>query len=214
MAALSLVSNAAAPPARASTPQEALDRLRAGNDNWVRGRARRPDASLPRREELARRQEPVAVVFTCIDSRVPPELVFDQGLGDLLVVRTAAHTHDSLVAGSLEYGPAELATRLLVVLGHQRCGAVSAAVQAFRSGDAPPGHLADVTEDLRPAYEEALGQGPAPEQLIEATVRAQTRQTVTRLRTDRLLRPLLAAGALEIVGGYYSLDTGAVAISR
>ncbi|GAA0655321.1 carbonic anhydrase [Kitasatospora atroaurantiaca] len=197
-----------------TTPQEALARLRAGNENWVANRSSHPDASPARRRDLATHQEPFAVVFSCIDSRVPPELVFDQGLGDLMVVRTAAHTHDGLVTGSLEYGPAELGTKLLVVLGHQRCGAVTAAVKSFRDGERLPGHLADIVRDLRAPYEEARRQGTPPEQLVEATIRAQTRQTVARLRSDRLLRPLVATGKLEVVGAYYSLDSGAVTFSN
>ncbi|MDH6132463.1 carbonic anhydrase [Kitasatospora sp. MAA4] len=194
---------------RPGSAGEALRRLRDGNGNWVGNRVRHPDASLPRRQDLAGGQAPFAVVFSCIDSRVPPELVFDQGLGDLLVVRTAAHTLDRLVAGSLEYGPAELATPLLVVLGHQRCGAVTAAVQAFRTGEPLPGHLADVAEDLRAPYE-AVAYEAAPQELVEAVVREQTRQVAARLRADRLLAPLVAQGRLLVQGAYYSLDTGAV----
>jgi len=196
--------------AEAGTPDQALARLRAGNANWVADRATHPDASAARRSELAGHQDPFAVVFSCIDSRVPPELVFDQGLGDLMVVRTAAHTDDALVAGSLEYGPAELGVPLLLVLGHQRCGAVTAAVKSFRDGERLPGHLADIARDLRRPYEEARALGTPADQLVEATVRAQTRQTVARLKADRLLRPLVAGGRLRVAGGYYSLDTGAV----
>ncbi|MET9612512.1 carbonic anhydrase [Kitasatospora indigofera] len=195
-------------------PGEALARLKAGNAAWVADRSAHPDASSARRRDLATHQEPFAVVFSCIDSRVPPELVFDQGLGDLMVIRTAAHTLDGLVTGSLEYGPAELGAPLLVVLGHQRCGAVTAAVKSFQEGARLPGHLADIARDLRAPYEEARRQGTAPEQLVEATIRAQTRQTVAGLRSDRLLRPLVAAGKLRVVGAYYSLDTGEVTFSE
>ncbi|WP_030274303.1 carbonic anhydrase [Streptomyces sp. NRRL B-24484] len=210
VAAFGLAANAAAPQAFAATPRAALERLRVGNENWVRGRSRHPDASLPRRAALVGGQDPFAVVFACIDSRVAPELVFDQGLGDLLVVRTAAHTCDPLVLGSLEYGPAELAARLVVVLGHQHCGAVTAAVRAFHDDDPLPGHLRDVADSLRPAYRDALKQHPDRDHLVEATTRAQTLRTAAALRSDPLLRPLLARGALEVVAGHYALDTGAV----
>ncbi|KOV32519.1 hypothetical protein ADK60_13645 [Streptomyces sp. XY431] len=207
------VTAAAVEPAPAGTPALALARLRAGNERWCGDRASHPDTGAARRFELAAGQEPFAVVFSCIDSRVPPELVFDQGLGDLMVVRTAGHTHDPLVAGSLEYGPAELATPLLVVLGHQRCGAVTTAVECFRDHRRPPGHLADIAHDLRRPYDEALRLGAAPGDLVEATVHAQTRQTVAALHHDRLLRPLIEAGRLRVVGAYYSLDSGRVAFS-
>ncbi|MCX4755136.1 carbonic anhydrase [Kitasatospora purpeofusca] len=219
LAAVCLVAPAMAPPAgvaappEAGTPELALSRLKAGNDRWVADRAARPDVGAARRVQVAGGQEPFAVVFSCIDSRVPPGLVFDQGLGDLMVVRTAAHTHDALVAGSLEYGPAELAIPLVVVLGHQSCGAVTAAVECLREGRRLPGHLADIVHDLRDPYDEARRQGVAPGQLVEATVRAQTRQTVAALRGDRLLSPLVAAGRLRVVGAYYRLDTGVVTFS-
>ncbi|MFI6850343.1 carbonic anhydrase [Kitasatospora sp. NPDC050467] len=201
---------AAAAPLPAGMPAQALARLRAGNERWSCDRAARPDAGAARRVELAVGQEPFAVVFSCIDSRVPPELTFDQGLGDLMVIRTAGHTHDSLVAGSLEYGPAELETPLLVVLGHQHCGAVTIAVECFRDGRQLPGHLADIAHDLRCPYDEALRLGVAPGDLVETTIHAQTRQTVAALHHDRLLRPLVAAGRLQVVGAYYSLDSGRV----
>ncbi|WP_052709004.1 carbonic anhydrase [Streptomyces sp. NRRL S-495] len=207
------VTAAAVEPAPAGTPALALARLRAGNERWCGDRASHPDTGAARRVELAAGQEPFAVVFSCIDSRVPPELVFDQGLGDLMVIRTAGHTHDPLVAGSLEYGPAELATPLLVVLGHQRCGAVTTAVECFRDHRRPPGHLADIAQDLRRPYDEALRLGTAPGDLVEATIHAQTRQTVAALHHDRLLRPLIEAGRLRVVGAYYGLDSGRVTFS-
>lgn len=202
-------------PGQQPGPSEALDRLRAGNDSWVEDQARHPDASVPRRHEVAAGQHPFAVVFSCIDSRVPPELVFDQGLGDLFVVRTAAHTLDDLVTGSLEYGPEELATPLLLVLGHQRCGAVTAAVQSIHDGEPLPGHLRDIVEQLRGPYQEVLrcGGGLDGAALVDAVVREQTRQTVAALRADELLAPRVADGTLLVAGGYYSLDTGAVTFS-
>ncbi|MDH6116100.1 carbonic anhydrase [Kitasatospora sp. GAS204A] len=230
--ALGVLPAAAASPAgaragdRAADAAQALARLRAGNDRWVRGAVSRPDASPDRRQQLAGGQAPFAVVFTCVDSRVPPELVFDQGLGDLLVVRTAAHTLDPLIAGSLEYGPVELATPLLLVLGHQGCGAVTAAVRALHDGAPLPGHLAEVARCLRAPYQAVLAAGAtggsgAPAgaggavgtggaELVEAVVREQTRQTVARLRADELLAPAVAAGRLAVRGGYYALESGAV----
>ncbi|MCX4749813.1 carbonic anhydrase [Kitasatospora sp. NBC_01287] len=203
-------SGDAGPP---GDPAQALARLRTGNERWVRGQARHPDASSARRHDLAGGQAPFAVVFTCVDSRVPPELVFDQGLGDLLVVRTAAHTLDTLVAGSLEYGPVELATPLLLVLGHQHCGAVTAAVRALREGTPLPGHLAEVAQALRApcqAVAAADGAPVAEGEVVEAVVREQIRQTVARLRADELLAPAVAAGRLAVRGGYYALDSGVV----
>jgi carbonic anhydrase len=192
-------------PARESPPagaEEALYRLMAGNRRWVRGRPRHPHQAIRRREDVAHGQAPFAVVFSCIDSRVPPELVFDRGLGDLFVVRTGAHAVDDVTLGSVEFGPAELGTPLVVVLGHERCGAVIATIEAYEHhGGTAPGHIQAVVTALGPAYRAAVGQ---PGDLVENTVRAQIRLTVAQLRRDPLLTGRL------VVGGRYDLDTGRV----
>ncbi len=149
------------------------------------------------------------MVVSCIDSRVPPEMVFDQGIGDLFVVRTAAPTVDDLVAGSVEYGPVEDATPLIVVLGHQRCGAVTAAVESIGHGHRLPSHLDVIVESIRPAYEQARAKGG---DLIDQTVRAQTLQTVATLTADPALSPRIDTGELGVVGAYYSLDSGQVSV--
>jgi carbonic anhydrase len=190
---------AATLPAAAADP---LALLLAGNRRWVAGGPRHPHSSVARRRRVASGQNPFAVVFTCMDSRVPPELVFDRGLGDLFVVRTGAHVVDDAVLGSVEFGPAELGTPLVFVLGHERCGAVIAAIDAFaHHGGHAPGHLQAVVDALGPAYQAAAGRPGDP---VENTVRAQTRLTVARLRSDPLLRDI------RVVGGRYDLDTGQV----
>jgi carbonic anhydrase len=182
--------------------REALSLLMAGNLRWVRGRVRRPNQTMGRRREVAGGQAPVAVVFSCIDSRVPPELVFDRGLGDLFVVRTGAQATDDVTLGSVEYGPVASGTPLVFVLGHERCGAVHAAVEAIEHhGGEAPGHLAAIVRALEPAYRAAKGR---PGQLEDNMVRAQTRLTVAGLRQSSLLRDTL------VVGGRYDLDTGRV----
>lgn len=143
-------------------PSEALARLLAGNRRWVNGEPRNPHQAAGRRRRVAARQAPFAAVFSCIDSRVPPELLFDQGLGDILVVRTAGQAVDGVALGSVEFGPDELRVPLVFVLGHERCGAVTAAITAIRQhrGHAP-GHIQQVVDALRPAYTEATRQsGP------------------------------------------------------
>jgi carbonic anhydrase len=181
---------------------EALSLLMAGNLRWVRGRVRRPNQTMGRRREVAGGQAPFAVVFSCIDSRVPPELVFDRGLGDLFVVRTGAQATDDVTLGSVEYGPVASGTPLVFVLGHERCGAVHAAVEAIEHhGGEAPGHLAAIVRALEPAYRAAEGR---PGQLEDNMVRAQTRLTVAGLRQSSLLRDTL------VVGGRYDLDTGRV----
>jgi carbonic anhydrase len=185
------------------TPDSAWAALSQGNRRWASAQALHPHQDRARRAEIARKQEPYAVVVSCIDSRVPPEIVFDAGLGDVLSVRSAAHTIDSLVLGAIEYGPAELDVPLVVVLGHQRCGAVSAAAHALHEGVELPGRLQDIVEALRPAYEHAGGD-------LEKMIRMNTTRAVAELKADQLLAGRIAGKRLKIVGGYYSLDSGLV----
>lgn len=116
------------------TPAEAWERLRSGNERFVQGTAQHPDQDAARRATLGYRQHPFAVIFGCADSRVAAEIIFDQGLGDMFVVRTAGHVLDTTVIGSIEYGLDVLGTPLIVVLGHDHCGAVEAASDALRTG--------------------------------------------------------------------------------
>jgi carbonic anhydrase len=194
-----------------ATPAAALKLLMQGNERWACGRARHPHQSVARRDYLARHQAPFATVLACIDSRVPPEIVFDRGLGDLFVIRTGAQTLDNgVVLGSVEFGPQGFpSSRLIFVLGHARCGAVTGAIAAIQTGRPAPGHIQAVVHALRPAYRAAVGQ---PGDLEDNMIRAQTKLTVRRLQEDPLLRRLIVTDGLRIVGGHYSLDTGVVQI--
>lgn len=189
--------------ARPGTPDQAWAAMRAGNRRWVAGETTHPHQDVARRAEVAPKQDPYAVVFGCIDSRVPPELVFDAGIGDLFVLRTAGHTIDPLVTGSAEYGPAEVGTPLVVVLGHQRCGAVTAAAEALHKGEKLPGELKRVASSLRSAYQRSGGD-------VDRMIRVNTVDVVTQLRKDPLLAPRIANRRLKVIGAYYSLDTGEV----
>ena len=192
------------------TPARALGLLVAGNRRWVSGRVRHPHQSIARREQLTHSQHPFATVFSCIDSRVPPELVFDRGLGDLAVIRTGAQVLDhDIVLGSVEFATGLLHTPLILVMGHQRCGAVKSAIDSIESGNPAPGHISSVVDALHPAYTAA--KDLAGDQL-ENTIRAQTQLTVKALNTDPLIRNLVDQRKLRIHGAYYSLDTGAVTI--
>jgi carbonic anhydrase len=149
------------------------------------------------------------VVFSCIDSRVPPELVFDRGLGDIFVIRTGAQTVNDVTLGSVEFGPEETGTPLIIVLGHQRCGAVIAAIHAIQNHRHAPGHIQAVVDALKPAYNVAIHQSG---DLVDNMVRAQTKLTVALLKSDPALAERVQAGELMIVGGRYSLETGRVEI--
>lgn len=203
------------------SPAEAWARLEAGNRHWARGRLEHPDQDAGRRQAVAARQDPVATIVSCIDSRLPPETVFDQGIGDLFAVRTGAQTVDGLVTASIEYGPLENGTPLVVVMGHKRCGAVTAAVRAIQSGAHLPGHLDAIVQRLRPAFHEATGTTPATEAaafaagvgeaaLIDQVIRAQILRVARSLTHDGPLATLVERGELGIVGAYYDLDTGLV----
>ncbi|MEV1171443.1 carbonic anhydrase [Nonomuraea sp. NPDC049784] len=188
---------------RPATPDEAWAKLREGNRRWAADAAIHPHQDLARRTEVAQKQDPYAVVVSCIDSRVGPELIFDAGVGDLFSVRSAAQTIDSLVSGAIEYGPVEVGTPLIVVLGHQRCGAVTAAAHALSEGATLPGDLQRIVEALRPAYKSARGD-------VDKMIKLHTTRTVAELKDDKLLAPRVARRRLKIVGAYYSLDTGLV----
>ncbi|MGW5688693.1 carbonic anhydrase [Nonomuraea sp. NPDC003754] len=190
------------------SPKAAYERLMEGNRRWVTGALKHPDRDPTRRELLAAKQQPYGVVLSCIDSRVAPELVFDTGLGDLFVMRTGGLAVGPVVTGSVEYGPMTSGTPLIVVLGHQRCGAVSAAYKALREGKPLPGNLQAIAQALRPAYEQTVrNPGADP---VETMSRAQVRLTADNLRGNRDLAPLVSDGSLAVVSAYYSLDTGQV----
>jgi carbonic anhydrase len=189
------------------TPEAALEALLEGNRRWTEGRSNHPHQSAERREAVASAQAPMAAVFTCLDSRVPPEIVFDCGVGDLAVIRTGAHVLDNdVVLDSLAFCAVELRTPLIMVMGHQRCGAISAA--AHSTGD---GSFRAILDALAPARRAAL-QTHTPEDFVERMVRAHTRLTVNQLAALPEISALVTEGRLRVLGSYYSLQTGAVAI--
>src|SRR5437660_1564112 len=191
-------------------PDEALRLLMEGNQRWVTGQLEHPHQSVERRLEVAPHQDPFAVVFSCIDSRVPPEIVFDRGVGDLFVIRTGAPALDELVVlGSVEFGPnGYRSARLILVLGHEGCGAITAAIQSIQTGVPAPGHIQAVVHALRPAYDVAISQ--PGDDLVEKMVRAQVVLTVQRLQNDPLIAELIRNEGLMVVGGRYGLISGQV----
>ncbi|MFB7337027.1 carbonic anhydrase [Streptomyces adustus] len=200
----------ASPEARPTTPAAAFARLMEGNERWVSGDLQHPDRDPNRRQFVAQEQEPFGSILSCIDSRVPPELLFDTGLGDLYVMRTGGEAVGPVVTGSVEYGPMTSGTPLIVVLGHQRCGAVKAAYASIRDGKPLPGNLQAIVKALQPAYEQAAREGGADP--VETMARAQVTLTAADLRSNDDLAPLVSKGALAVVGAFYSLDTGKVEV--
>ena len=186
------------------TADSALAELKVGNAHHVAHHYRRPHEGAARRRELRSGQHPHAQILGCSDSRVPPEIVFDRGLGDLFVVRVAGNVASDVELASLEYGAHHLHIPLLVVLGHQHCGAVTAAVEAGQT----EGHLNKLMDLLRPAVQKSRG---VPGDPVENAVKANVEMVVAQLRTSTpVLAKLEAEGKLKIVGAIYSLDTGKV----
>jgi carbonic anhydrase len=194
------------------TPAQALKRLQEGNQRFVSDAGlASADVSHLRRLEIAREQRPFATLVGCSDSRVGPELLFGSGLGELFIVRNAGNTVGRHALGSVEYSVAALGVPLVVVLGHERCGAVTAAVERLAGGEQPGGAIGTLVDAIVPAVAPLMGEFSGDE-LVAQAVHANVRATVEQLRTSS--QPLLAgprrAGDLWIVGAYYDLESGHV----
>jgi len=191
---------------RGLTPDQALGKLRDGNDRFVAMKAD-PNVSRSRRVSLAAGQHPFAGIIGCIDSRVPPELIFDRGLGDLFVGRVGAAIADNSQIGGMEFGVLEFGMPLILVLGHERCGAVTAAVEEREHGETPPGEIGSVVYPIFPAIEAAEANPLSPEDLVEASVHESVNISVAALQSSPVLSGLIAQGRLMVVGARYDLDT-------
>lgn len=194
-------------PYGAVEADSALRLLREGNRRWRNIASEHPHEDATRREELLDGQEPFATILSCSDSRVPPELVFDRGLGDLFTIRSAGQVLDSSVLGSAAYAVEHLHTPLLVVLGHASCGAVTAAVEAHETGEVPEGHVGYLVEQLLPVVEATPDDGG---DFVDACVTSNARDIADQLREDEEVGAYVASGALRVVAARYELDTGAV----
>ncbi len=186
----------------------ALKELVDGNQRYVTGKVTHPHQTEQRRQELAPHQEPLAIVLGCADSRVPPEVIFDQGLGDLFVVRVAGNIVDEeAVMGSLEYAVEHLHTSLLMVLGHKACGAVKATVEALSKNEEGEGHLKYIVNAITPAVAEGRNK---PGDVLDNAVRANVLRTVGQLKQTDLFAAAIRDRRLKIVGAYYDLGNGKV----
>ena len=214
------------------SPADAISRLKEGNGRFTAGNMQHPHESsderkymaansyenagaislgmtseqaAKRRAELAKSQHPFAIILSCSDSRVPPELVFDAGLGDLFVVRVAGNVVNDEGLGSIEYGVDVLGSRLILVLGHQSCGAVDAAMKTIAAKGKAPGHIQSLITALKPVVDST------PKGDLETTIKANVKHVVDGLRSSTpILKAEVDSGKIKVIGGYYSLDTGAV----
>src|SRR6516165_1832166 len=213
-------------------PAEALSRLKEGNGRFTAGNAQHPHASAEersymaknsyenagmislgmtseqaakRRAELIKSQHPFAIILSCSDSRVPPEIVFDEGLGDLFVVRVAGNIIDNHALGSIEYGVDILGARLIVVLGHQSCGAVDAALKTVAAKGKAPGHIQSLVKAIKPVVDST------PKGDLDTMIKANVKHVVDALRSSTpILKAKVDAGEVQVIGGYYTLEAGVV----
>lgn len=193
-----------------TSPTSAWKALKEGNDRFVAGEPEHPSQGIERRAVLAEGQNPTAVLFGCGDSRVAAEIIFDQGLGDMFVVRTAGHIIDSAVLGSIEFAVVVLNVPLIVVLGHDSCGAVKAALSALDDGAVPGGYLRDVVERVTPSI--LLGRNDGLSSVDEFETR-HVNETATQLMArSTAIAERVAAGSLAIAGVTYRLADGQVVL--
>jgi carbonic anhydrase len=188
-----------------SRPEAALDELIAGNRRFTSGRTSSHRRDLAMLQQMMEKQEPFAAVLSCADSRVPVEVVFDQTIGQLFVTRVAGNMVTAEIMASLEYAVAVLGTHTILVMGHSRCGAVTAAIQARHQGQLVPGQISALFPHIDPAVTLA---GPD----LEPTVRANALLQAARLKESPLLAAMIEEGKLIVAAGYFDLRTGAVTL--
>jgi len=186
-------------------PAEAIAKLKEGNARYTSGNLQHPGQTTERRAELTKSQHPFAIILSCSDSRVPPEIVFDQGLGDLFIVRVAGNVLNDEGLGSIEYGVEILGARLIVVLGHQSCGAVDAAMKTVAAKGKAPGHIQSLVTAIKPVVT------ATPKGDLDTMIKANVKHVADALRSSTpILKAKVDSGDIRVIGGYYSLDTGAV----
>jgi len=186
--------------------QQSLKKLLDGNKRCVVCKQQNPRQDARRRKEVSKGQKPFAVIVGCSDSRIPPELIFDQGLGDLFVVRLAGNIVDALALGSIEYAVEHLDTKLVVVLGHGKCGAVTAATK----GPDAPGHVGAIVKAIQPSVKKVQKM---PGDLVDNAIRANASLVVNKIKSSKpILAEMVNKGEIEVIGAYYNIETGAVEI--
>ncbi|WP_347110324.1 carbonic anhydrase [Paenarthrobacter sp. S56] len=192
------------------TPALAWQRLREGNERFVSGESRHPNQDASRRSSLLEGQNPFAVIFGCADSRLAAEIIFDLGLGDAFVVRTAGQVIDDAVLGSLEYSISELKVPLIAILGHDSCGAVTATKGAVETGEMPPGFIRDLVERITPSVLTAKRNG---QEDVNDMVVEHVKQTAERLAdSSRVISDAIEEGRVAVIGLSYKLGEGQAAL--
>jgi carbonic anhydrase len=191
------------------SPEEAIQALKVGNERFFSGQARRPEMGANERRAQIMSQTPFAVVLACSDSRVPVEVVFDQGLGDLFIVRVAGHIVDTATLGSIEYAIAHLKCQLLVVMGHEGCGAVKAALLTEEQVAGEPEHVRQLLGCIRPALQDMPPIRDDKARMREAVLH-NVRLQVARVSENATVRDAVEASKIQVIGAYYEIGSGAV----
>jgi carbonic anhydrase len=200
---IDLLDTPAADAKQNITPDNAIEQLMQGNKRFANQKTKQPNRGSFRLREVAKGQNPFAAILGCADSRVPAEIVFDQGLGDLFVVRVAGNVATSEEIGSLEFGTLVLGSKAILVLGHSSCGAVKATID----NKPVPGKIGSILEQIKPALAASKGQsGDTLKNVTIANIKAQ----IAVLKTSPVIADLIKTGKLKIIGGFYDLDTGIV----
>lgn len=188
------------------TPQQAWQRLADGNERFIQGTSSHPNQDAPRRTALVDTQHPFAVIFGCSDSRLAAEIIFDVGLGDVFVVRTAGQVIDDAVLGSLEFSVDQLSVPLIVILGHDSCGAVTATKNAIETGTMPAGFVRDLVERITPSVLASQRKGVDD---VNGMVEEHVHQTAGRLvESSRVIGKAVEEGRVDILGVTYRLADG------
>lgn len=190
-----------------SAGDEALQKLMDGNKRYVSGSLVKKDLGDTKRKELAKGQKPFAIVVTCSDSRVPPELLFDQGLGDIFIIRVAGNVVDQIALGSIEYGAEHLNAPLLFILGHSKCGAVTATIDA--KGE-PEGNIGAIVKKIMPAAEKAKKKGGTKDEVLETAIKENVKNVYKDVMKSKIISHLVQEDKLKIVAGEYNITTGKI----
>lgn len=191
------------------SPEDSLKLLEEGNGRFASDEVATKDLSEAKRADLSTAgQFPFAVIVSCSDSRVPPELIFDQGLGDLFEIRVAGNVIDPVSLGSVEYAAEHLGSQLVVVMGHEKCGAVKATLD----GGEAPGSIGSIVEKIKPSVEKVKASGVAEDQVYEKSIDENIKNAIVEIEKSPIIEELVASGKLKVVGAKYDLDTGKVEI--
>ncbi len=188
---------------------DSISKLLDGNKRFMTGEHAKKDIGESRRQELTKGQHPFAIVLSCADSRVPTELIFDQGLGDIFVVRVAGNVVEPTTLGSIEYGAEHLNAPLLVILGHEKCGAVKATLEAKGK---PEGNIGAILKKIMPAVNTAKKANKGTEDTLDLAIKENVKNTYKEVMKSKIISELVHEGKLKIVGAEYYLGTGKVEI--